>query len=191
MTVPDEVLYPDRSDVPAKDMSWLEALPLFDEPEDEPARPAPAPVVARKVVAKTATAAPKPVKAERPEPNAEPEGRPPFPYGWLVIVEGPGTGKWFPLERGASAIGGGDGQTVRLDFGDSDIKADRQVLLTYDETRHSFVAESTSTFRVNGEICKSERVLRDGDVFTIGATSLRIVALCSRNFHWAEHIAAE
>ena len=192
LTVPDEVLYPDRTEAPDKDMSWLDALPASDSgTPPEAARPAPARVVAE--VAKAPDPeGPEPRQAVEPETmNPRAEGRPRFPYGWLVVVEGPGTGEWFPLERGTSVVGGAGAQTVALDFGDEAIGEGKSVTLTFDEMRHAFTLDSSGPFRVNGDTKRSRLPLRDGDVFTIGGTSLRLVALCSRNFHWAEDIAAE
>ncbi|MBT8423488.1 MAG: FHA domain-containing protein [Silicimonas sp.] len=198
-SVPDEVLYPDGKPDPAgKDMSWLDggAPPNAGSPPTAAAspktapppkaKPAPAPAPAPKA------AGPSPV-ADMPAnaPIAASEDRPPFPYGWLVVVEGPGTGAWFPLFRGRSDIGGADGQTVRLGFGDGAVASQSHATLTYDEDQHTFRLDGEGQLRVNGAGHRAGMTLRDGDVFTLGGTSLRLVALCSQNFHWSEHIAAE
>jgi hypothetical protein len=205
-TVPDEVLYPDRPAPSAADMSWLDTAPVKARGEDnstppafEPSapaqEPAPAPAVSKVAPVRKVEppAAPKPVQLRALDmaPNARTDGRPRFPYGWLVVVEGPGTGEWFPLERGMSHIGSSEGQTVQLDFGDAGVVQDRHAALGYDEERHAFVVSSDAAFRVNGVEQTGAASLRDGDVFTVSGTSLRLVALCSQNFHWAEHIAAE
>ena len=205
-SVPDEVLYPDRPAPSVADMSWLDTAPAKDRDDEKPIpssskpsavvqSPALAPAVSKVAPVSKAEppAAPKPMqlRASDMAPNARTDGRPRFPYGWLVIVEGPGTGEWFPLERGMSHIGSSEGQTVQLDFGDAGVVPDRHAALGYDEERHAFVVSSDATFRVNGVEQTGTASLRDGDVFTVSGTSLRLVALCSQNFHWAEHIAAE
>lgn len=206
LSVPDEVLYPDRPAPSAADMSWLDSGGAT-ETKLPPSRPeaatgsvetapiAPARHVARvKPVPSTGRGIEQvPVQARFPElvPNDSTEGRPRYPYGWLVVVEGPGTGEWFPLERGRTQIGRAPGQTVQLDFGDEGIAADCHAELGYDEERHGFVVKSDVGLRVNGVERSGATSLRDGDVFTMAGTSVRLVALCSQNFHWAEHIAAE
>ena len=198
-SVPDEVLYADRPAPIAADMSWLDAAPAReaprseDAPDSSPAAPVPPAARAAPVRRPVPNPAPKPAPAaiaDR-EPNSPAEGRPRFPYGWLVVVEGPGTGEWFPLERGMTHVGSGEAQTVQLDFGDAGVAPDCHAALDYDEDRHGFVVSSDKAFRVNGMEQSGAVALRDGDVFTVSGTSLRLVALCSQNFHWAEHIAAE
>lgn len=184
LTVPDEVLYSDPKEAEPKDMSWLDSLPLTD---DEPA----APVVPNPVAAAAARSEPDPVPEPAPQPQSEAanvatDGRPRFPYGWLVVVEGAQTGDWFPLERGTSTIGSDAGCTIRLET-----RFRGQIALRFDETRHGFVLESDTTLRVNGVERGGPEYLRDGDTFTLGGESLRLVALCSQNFHWAKDIAAE
>lgn len=193
LTVPDEVLFGDRKAVPEKDMSWLDGLPSGGTAGRSDARPAVRSPASPKVrTTPKAAVAEVMIAVEEPERvNARAEGRPRFPYGWLVIVEGPGTGEWFPLERGTSVVGPAGGQTIEMDFGDDTIGEDRVARLSFDEARHAFMLDSNGPFRVNGEAERSRRMLRDGDVFTIGGISMRLVALCSRNFHWAKDIAAE
>lgn len=187
LTVPDEVLNPDRADAPSKDMSWLDDAPRTEIELPAPKRPS-APRVVAEVIPEAADPAP---TVSMMTPNRETSGRPRFPYGWLVIVEGPGNGEWFPLERGSSLVGAMPGATIHLDFGDPAIKDKDQAALTYDEGRHAFVLDATTAVRVNGVERRSHSILRDGDTFTIGGTSLRLIALCSQNFHWSKDLAAE
>lgn len=193
-TVPDEVLYPDGKPGPeGKDMSWLDAKPE-NRTERPPVaeKPAPAPAQPKaRPPARPQTAPATPPVAPEMNANAPIEvvgDRPPFPYGWLVVVEGPGTGAWFPLLRGRSDIGVDAGQTIRLAFGDPGIAAERHASLAYDETRHAFILSGEAALRLNGSGLGAPTTLRDGDVFTLGGTSLRLVALCSQNFHWAEKL---
>jgi len=106
------------------------------------------------------------------------------PVGWLVVVEGPGVGAWFALEQGTSHIGRKDGQTVQLDFGDDSVEPARHASVTYDKKQNTFLVDSATKFRLNGVAAQAKTTLRDGDVFTVGQTSLRLVALCTPNFNW-------
>ncbi len=195
-TVPDEVLNPDGPDETLVDRSWLDAMPVAD------------PTAPKAPVQKAPPPKPLPHLRQVPEPNetaehraktkalfdqvanAEASARPRFPYGWLVVVEGPGVGNWFALERGVSHIGRGDGETVQLGFGDEAVAPARHVALAYDETRHSFVLDcgAGAAVRLNSVTAGPRATLRDGDVISLGGTSLRLVAICSQNFHWgSEH----
>lgn len=184
-SVPDEVLYPDRNPAEPKDMSWLDAMPQVDKVPVAPVASGPA---------ATTAAAPERVTKEAPvtqpvveePPNPVTDGRPRFPYGWLVVVEGETTGEWFPLERGTSSIGAADGCTIPLGTG-----RQGRVALSFDEVRHGFVLRSDAAVRVNGVERRGSIDLRDGDTIALGSQSVRLVALCSQNFHWAEDIAAQ
>jgi hypothetical protein len=203
LTVPAAVLKTRDQSAPATDMSWLDSLPQATAPEPEAPEPDATPVVktSEEEVARKRDSAAEPVQGDEPrasaadhsgqEPNAEAPARPRFPFGWLVIVEGPGVGKWFPLERGVSHIGSAAGQTVRLDFeGDDSVAPTRHAELAFDEKRHAFQLDSNADggVRLNGLTGRHRAVLRDGDVISVGGTSLRLVALCSPNFRWGEEL---
>ncbi len=191
-TVPEAVLYPGGQDAPEEDRSWLDAVPLV-EPADPNVPETEAPPPERPAASRDE---PEPVKAdgiradseELPgqEANVEASARTRFPYGWLVVVEGPGVGEWFVLEGGVSHIGSAEGQTVRLDFGDTAIAPVRHAALTYDTGHHAFVLDGgpDAPVRLNGAAVRPQATLRDGDVVSLGGTSLRLVALCSPNFYW-------
>ena len=192
-SVPDEVLYPEgRPGAVQKDMSWLEAAPVRNTPKPvvqqvspRPQSPVPTPVP-EPVGPPAVQPSPTRIATANPQVNAE---RPPFPYGFLIVVEGGKTGDWHPLYRGRTDIGDAPGQTIQLANEDSKLGSASQVVLTYDEIRHAFVLEGDDTARLNGRVLSGPEVLRDGDVFTLCGASLRLVALCSQNFNWSEHIA--
>lgn len=205
-TVPDEVFATRNDQVPPPDQSWLDTVPVAGDKSPEAKTPVPEPSPPKPVAA-DATPAARPVSATPPlsdaatpaaaplvlsgqSANAVAEGRPRFPYGWLVVVEGPGTGEWFPLERGMTRIGGGADHTVHLDFGDSGLGQASHADLGYDSARHLFVVQPVpgTQLRVNGVIQSAQTAVRDGDVMTLGGTSLRLVALCSQNFHWGSDL---
>ena len=165
-TVPEEVLYPEGKPKPPKveDQSWMDTSggksnPAPDDAPGEPAAtPEPAPVAAAPAPRPAAAparqpaappAAPATASTEispveldalfSSTPNPSDEGRPKFPHGWLVVVEGPGTGEWFLLQDGVTHIGASDGQTVKLDFGDISVAPAGHAALTFDENASGFV----------------------------------------------------
>ena len=90
------------------------------------------------------------------------------------------------LEKGTSHIGSAEGQTIRLDFGDASVSPERHAALIYDEGVHAFILAGGygGSARLNGKPLAGRALLRDGDVFSLGGTSLRLVALCGQNFNW-------
>ena len=205
-SVPEEVLYPDGRPEDKADMSWLEdapvkaAKPEASVPNGAPtngASVAPSASSAAKPVwtrpqTKAPKAAPPPsaMKGEAPSTglfdstaNPPAAARPACPVGWLVVVEGPGTGEWFVLEAGLSEIGRGEGQTVRLDFGDEGLGATRHAALAFDGETDAFHVTGEA-LRVNGVAKDGAVRVRDGDVIGLSATGLKLVALAGPNFRW-------
>lgn len=194
-TVPDGVLEPRGGSEGAPDMSWLNEIPLNATKETS----APAPIKRQQVGPATSSQEieadtgrieslqaglePLPEQAANPAATA----RPRFPFAWLVVVEGAGVGEWFVLERGVTHIGSAEGQTVRLDFGDVAVASTRHLALVYDEGCHAFVLvnDAAKPVRLNGAEAPSRATLRDGDVISLGGTSLRLATLCSPNFLWS------
>lgn len=115
-------------------------------------------------------------------------GRVRRPVGWLVVIEGPGTGDWFALESGLTHLGRGADQDVCLDFGDQSISRQSHAFITYDIARHSFKlchGESRNRTRLNGEVVEHKAALSHGDRISIGKTTLRIAIFCDDQFSWA------
>jgi len=195
-SVPDEVLFPEGKAEVSADVSWFDTVPVGEAAKPEPAKeifvssqatkPSRIPS-AKPKAAKAMAATPVPNAAEKAPNGRSDDARPSHPVGWLVVVEGPGVGQWFVLERGTSHVGQAKDQTVCLDFGDNTVSETRHAAITYDEKQHGFVLDGSAddALRLNGVLTTSRATLRDGDVFTVGQTSLRLVALCGPNFHWA------
>ena len=119
--------------------------------------------------------------AEKPE-----EAR--FPVGWLVVVDGPGRGAFFTLQTGVSAIGRGEDQAVRLDFGDSSISRSNHALLAHDGEQGKFFlghGGKRNIVRLNDRPVLSTEEITDKDQIRIGETTLRFIALCGADFDWA------
>lgn len=110
-----------------------------------------------------------------------------FPVGWIIVIDGPGKGASFPLVAGASKIGRGEGQVVRLDFGDSSISRDNHAAVAYDDEQRQFFlghGGKANLVRLNNMPVLSTEPLNDGDKVRIGETTLRFVALCGPDFAW-------
>jgi hypothetical protein len=119
------------------------------------------------------------------ENTNSPHGR--FPVGWLIVLKGPGRGSSFELHRGVSQIGRGEGQAVRLDFGDSSISRSNHAAIAYDnEQRCFFIGHGgkTNLVRLNNRPVLSTEEINDGDLIRIGETLLRFVGLCGPDFDW-------
>jgi hypothetical protein len=121
-----------------------------------------------------------------PEATATPQ-REKFPVGWLVIVEGPGVGHSFSIFTGASMIGRGEDQVIRLDFGDNSISRQNHAAIAYDEEQNKFYighGGKSNIIRRNARPVLSTEELNHADLLRIGETTLRFVALCGSDFQW-------
>ncbi len=110
-----------------------------------------------------------------------------FPVGWLVIVEGPGVGHAFSIFTGASMIGRGEDQVIRLDFGDNSISRNNHAAVAYDEEQNKFYighGGKSNIIRRNARPVLSTEELHHADLLRIGETTLRFVALCGSDFQW-------
>ncbi|SMP30989.1 FHA domain-containing protein [Shimia sagamensis] len=110
-----------------------------------------------------------------------------FPVGWLVVVDGPGKGASFSLHDGLTQIGRGEGQTVRLDFGDNTISRENHAAIAFDGEQGRFFfghGGKTNLVRLNGRPVLSTEDLQSNSIIRIGETTLRFVALCGGDFAW-------
>jgi hypothetical protein len=110
-----------------------------------------------------------------------------FPVGWLVVVEGPGVGHSFSLFSGASMIGRGEDQVIRLDFGDTSISRQNHAAIAYDEEQNKFYlghGGKSNIIRRNARPVLSTEELHHADLIRVGETTLRFVALCGSDFQW-------
>lgn len=110
-----------------------------------------------------------------------------FPVGWLVVIEGPGAGESFALGKGASQIGRGDDQPIRLDFGDETISRENHAAIAYDPSENQFFLThggKANIVRLNSRPVLSTETLSHGDHIRIGQTRLRFAAFCDETFAW-------
>lgn len=112
-----------------------------------------------------------------------------FPVGWIVVVGGPGRGASFTLFNGVSAIGRGDDQPVKLDFGDTSISRTNHAVVAYDNEQRKFFlghGGKANIVRLNGKPVLSTEELNNNDLIRIGETTLRFLALCGADFDWTD-----
>jgi len=110
-----------------------------------------------------------------------------FPVGWIVVLEGPGRGASFTLFDGVSAIGRGEDQPVRLDFGDTSISRSTHAVVAFDNEQRKFFlghGGKANLVRLNGKPVLSTEELNNNDKVRIGETTLRFIALCGPDFDW-------
>ena len=110
------------------------------------------------------------------------------PVGWLVVVEGPGTGAWFTLQSGLTRIGRADDQTVCLNFGDTTVSRATHASISYEPADHRFrlgQGKCENDVLLNGTSVGGTTDLHHGDLITVGETTLRLAAFCDDRFAWA------
>lgn len=126
-----------------------------------------------------------PVAAQAPAAAAQID--PQFPVGWMVVTEGPGRGASFTLTAGASKIGRGEDQAIRLDYGDTSISRDNHAAVAFDSEQRTFFighGGKANLVRLNDMPVLSTEPLADGDEIRIGETTLVFVAFCGPDFTW-------
>jgi len=107
--------------------------------------------------------------------------------GWLVVVSGPGRGASFPLFSGMASIGRNSDQLISLDFGDTSISRRNHASIAYDSNDNIFYfghGGKSNLARINDKPVLSTEVVKDGDEFLIGETTLRLIAICNPDFNW-------
>ncbi len=119
--------------------------------------------------------------------NTGPAAQAMFPVGWMVVVAGPGCGTAFALQNGVSQIGRGEGQAVRLDYGDTSIPRENHAAVAYDSEQRGFFlghGGKANLVRLNGKPVLSTEPLSHGALIRIGETTLRFVGFCGSEFDW-------
>lgn len=109
--------------------------------------------------------------AERPDVEAS--------LGRLVVVHGPGRGHSFALKDDVNRIGRGEGQEIRLTFGDTSVSRKRHATIVYYGKRGGFTIRDGRTVnpvRLNGRSLQGDEHLENGDLIRIGETTLRFFA---------------
>ncbi len=112
--------------------------------------------------------------------------------GWLVVVEGPGTGASLPVYHGVNIIARNDNAQISLSFGghgDAKISRTEQARLTYDPKGNAFYlqhGDASNLTYLNDEPVLELKTLEAWDRITMGDTSLLFVPFCGERFQWPE-----
>lgn len=107
--------------------------------------------------------------------------------GWLVCINGPSRGQYFPLFSGSNAIGRGSNMDIRLT---KDLEISRLVHaeISYEPDTIIYslsVNDFANPVYVNDKIVSDKPyVLSDRDTISIGAHTFIIVMLCNEQFSW-------
>lgn len=108
--------------------------------------------------------------------------------GWLVVMDGPGTGTAHPLGEGANSVGSAPGADVVLAFGDKAIDAD-QASIVYDSRSRMFIIRPGSgrdlTYIGGAPLLNMMTLETDQDI-AIGETKLKLVRFCGPDFDWSD-----
>ena len=138
-------------------------------------------------------------RPDRSEPRSEDEAGSPDPMddppvGWLVIVDGPGRGRFVTLGMGVNSVGRERTQRVRLDYGDEMISRVNHAAITYDPRGRKFYVQhggGTNLTYVGDEPVLAPRPLEPFAHLQMGNTVLRFVPLCGGEFSWEEKSEAD
>jgi hypothetical protein len=110
--------------------------------------------------------------------------------GWLVVIAGPGRGRYRQIGEGSNPIGRASTQRIPLDFGDDAISSEKQAYLIYDPQQRDFLLvpnlERSNLVSLNGTRVMIPATLKAGDIIAMGQTKLYFQPLCGPNFDWSE-----
>lgn len=111
------------------------------------------------------------------------------PVGLLLVLAGPGRGNALPFGYGTNALGRGEGQRVRLDFGDERISRERHAIITYDGAARKFYLQhggGPGLTYLDAEPVLTPAELSGRERIRLGDTVLLFVPLCGPEFDWQE-----
>lgn len=109
--------------------------------------------------------------------------------GWLVCIAGQDFGGSFTIKSGKNFIG----RAMHMDIvlhGDHSISREKHAIILYEPKRREFIAqagESRELFYLNDEVVLNPVRLKQGDILTIGNTSLMFFPCCGENFSWDDY----
>ena len=139
-------------------------------------------------------------RREAPHPGGAPETQElPGPFrpdartdpvvGWLVVTGGPGKGSAIQIGNGHNSIGRGATARARIDFGDRQISRDTHAIVTYDPKHNRFYIQQgtgANLTYLEEDPVLAATPLKSGSTISLGATTLRFVALCNEDFSWQD-----
>ncbi len=107
--------------------------------------------------------------------------------GWLVIIEGPGTGAAVSVRAGQNSLGRNKDNDLAIDFGDRMISGREHCFVIYDPKSREFLVRAGSGKNLtylNETRIDVTAPLDRGSVIVVGETQLRFVPFCDENFDW-------
>ncbi len=109
--------------------------------------------------------------------------------GWLVCLKGKNIGRDYRLCAGKNYIGRSDFMDVALQ-GEPTVSREKHAVLLFEPKKSIFLVqpgESRELAYLNDELILQPKVLKQGDIITVGEVDLLFVPLCSRDgFQWTQ-----
>jgi hypothetical protein len=96
--------------------------------------------------------------------------------GLLTVTDGPGTGQTRSIFSGTNQVGRSTDNRVALNFGDTSISRLQHAVIAYDQTTRVFRifdGGKQNPISINGKTLVGDQRLGDGDIVTIGLTTMR------------------
>lgn len=112
-----------------------------------------------------------------------------FVVGWVVILDGPGKGKSFPLDYGWNQIGRETGQAICLAFGDQQISRENHCSITYDGKNRKYYIQhggGRNITYLNDQPVLAPFEIEDNATIILGNTTLKLVKFCDQAFDWQD-----
>ena len=115
------------------------------------------------------------------------------PTGWLVVVDGPGSGLVGQIGIGQNSVGR-DADTNRVAFSNNDrmLSRTRHIVVVYDPANRKFYVQpgdGTNLAYIDNEPILGARELQPGTEIRLGKTVVRFVPLCGDAFRWPVEVA--
>ena len=109
--------------------------------------------------------------------------------GWLVVVKGPGRGRFAAVGLGRNPVGRSPQARVCLNFGDDTISRDSHIVISYDHRGRQFFlqpGEGQNLSYLNDQPVLNTVPLEDGALLALGNTEVKFVAFCGQEFDWSD-----
>ncbi|MDT8319920.1 MAG: FHA domain-containing protein [Xanthomonadales bacterium] len=109
--------------------------------------------------------------------------------GFLIVVSGPGRGRFVTVHPGMNAVGRAPSQPIRLDHGDEGIAPENHCQVIYDSESRKFFVQRGPDARpawLGQRPVLAPAELQAGDELRLGETVLRFLPLCGDGFDWDE-----
>ncbi|MCR5162099.1 MAG: FHA domain-containing protein, partial [Lachnospiraceae bacterium] len=110
--------------------------------------------------------------------------------GWLVAIDGPDMGRDFKLFADKNYIKRaqyGNVTTRDILLNDETVSRNNHAVVAfYAATEQFFCAggDARELFSLNNEPVLETRILKKGDILTVGKTKLMFVPFCGEMYHW-------